>query len=434
MSSPDPISGKTAESAQETVSDGYGVLKIPDFRIYLIARFIASLGQQMLIVAVDWEIYERTHSALALGFVGLTQMIPMFLCTLPAGHLADNFARKKIIMAMTAVMAVCSLGLALVSAFSAPVFLMYLCLFTAGVARTFMWPASAAFLPQIVSRQNFPRAVNWSSSTFHLSSVLGPTVCGALIAMTGHAKLIYALNSAAGFTCFALYFFIRSRHEVMKREPMSLASFATGFKFVYSNKIVLSTLTLDLFAVLLGGATALMPIYAKDILHVGAEGLGLLRAALPVGALLCAMTLAHLPPIQKAGRTLLWSVIGFGLATIVFGLSKNFWLSFLMLFICGATDNVSIVVRHTLVQMLTPDEKRGRVSAVNSLFIGTSNELGGFESGTVAHFFGTVFSVVSGGIGTILVVLAVGWIWPEIRKYGRLDQIPQPTATNTEKT
>jgi MFS family permease len=427
MDSPGSVPGKAA-SAQATATDArYGVLKIPDFRLYLIGRFIASLGQQMLTVAVDWEIYERTGSALALGLVGLTQMIPMFLCTLPAGHVADNFNRKSIILAMIWLGAISSLGLALVSALQAPVFWMYLCLFTAGTARTFMWPASAAFLPQIVSRQNFPRAVNWSTSTFHLSSVIGPAAGGALIALTGRPMIVYALNAAAALICFALFLFIRSRHEVLKKEKMSLASFATGFKFVYSNKIILSTITLDLFAVLLGGATALLPIYAKDILHGGPEGLGLLRAALPIGSLLCAMVLAHIPPIQKAGRTLLWAVIGFGAATIVFGLSKNFWLSWLMLFICGATDNVSIVVRHTLVQMLTPDEKRGRVSAVNSLFIGTSNELGGFESGTVAHFLGPVFSVVSGGIGTILVVLAVGWVWPEIRRYGRLDQIPPPS-------
>jgi MFS family permease len=431
MSSPGATSGNTA-SAQPNVSDSaYGVLKIPDFRLYLIARFIASLGQQMLTVAVDWEIYERTNSKLALGMVGLTQMIPMFLFTLPAGHLADNFDRKRIIMGMTGVMAICSLGLALVSGLNGPVFWMYICLFIAGAARTFMWPASAAFLPQIISRKNFPRAVNWSSSTFHLSSVLGPTVCGVLIAAVGHAMIIYLLNGLAAFACFVFYFFIRAQHEVLKKEKMSVNSFVTGFKFVYSNKIIFSTITLDLFAVLLGGATVLFPVYAKDILHVGVQGLGILRSALPVGSLVCAMMLAHLPPIQKAGRTLLWSVIGFGVATIVFGLSKDFWLSFVMLFICGATDNVSIVVRHTLVQMLTPDEKRGRVSAVNSLFIGTSNELGGFESGTVAHFFGPVFSVVSGGIGTIIVVLVVGWIWPEMRNYGRLDQIPPPPSTNS---
>jgi MFS family permease len=202
---------------------------------------------------------------------------------------------------------------------------------------------------------------------------------------------------------------------------MTLSSLAAGFKFVFDSPIILGTITLDLFAVLLGGATALLPIYAKDILRSGPSGLGILQAALPGGSLLCSLILAHRPPLQKAGQALLWAVIIFGIATIIFGLSRWFWLSFVMLFICGAVDNISVVVRHTLVQLLTPDEKRGRVSAVNSLFIGTSNELGGFESGFVAHLTTPVFSVVSGGMGTILVVIAVALIWPQIRKYGRLD-------------
>jgi len=208
---------------------------------------------------------------------------------------------------------------------------------------------------------------------------------------------------------------------VVLKEKMSLKSLVVGFKFVFASPIILGIITLDLFAVLLGGATALLPVYAKDILQAGPTGLGLLQAALPLGSLLCALILAHRPPLQKAGRTLLRAVAGFGLATIVFGFSRWFWFSFLTLFLCGAMDNVSVVVRHTLVQLLTPDEKRGRVSAVNSLFIGTSNELGGFESGFVAYLASPVFSVVSGGLGTILVVLAVALIWPEIRKFGRLD-------------
>jgi MFS family permease len=194
-----------------------------------------------------------------------------------------------------------------------------------------------------------------------------------------------------------------------------------GFKFVFANPIILGTITLDLFAVLLGGATALLPVYAKDILKVGPTGLGFLQAALPAGSLLCALVVAHRPPLQKAGRAMLLAVAAFGVATVAFGLSHWFWFSLLTLFVCGAVDNISVVVRHTLVQLLTPDEKRGRVSAVNSLFIGTSNELGGFESGLAAYWFGPVFSVVAGGVGTILVVLAVAAIWPEIRKYGRLD-------------
>jgi MFS family permease len=232
---------------------------------------------------------------------------------------------------------------------------------------------------------------------------------------------VYAANTAASLLCLALMSLIRRKHLVAAKEKMTLRSLIVGFNFVFANRIILGTITLDLFAVLLGGATTLLPVYAKDLLHSGPAGLGLLQAALPLGSLLCALVLAHRHPMQRAGRTLLWAVGIFGVTTIAFGISRSFWFSFVMLFVCGAVDNISVVVRHTLVQLLTPDEKRGRVSAVNSLFIGTSNELGGFESGTVAHWFGPVFSVVSGGIGTILVVIAVALIWPEIRKYGRLD-------------
>ncbi|HYS46030.1 MAG TPA: MFS transporter, partial [Rhizomicrobium sp.] len=297
----------------------------------------------------------------------------------------------------------------------------YSCLFAAGTARTFLWPASSAFLPQLVSRENFSKAVTWSSGSFHLSSVAGPAAGGALIALTHHAATVYALNAAAALICLALIGLVRRRHAVAAKEEMTLSNLIAGFRFVFASRIILGTITLDLFAVLLGGATTLLPVYAKDILRVGPTGLGFLQAALPAGSFLCALVVAHRRPLQKAGRSLLWAVTGFGLATIAFGLSRWFWLSFLMLFLCGAVDNISVVVRHTLVQLLTPDQKRGRVSAVNSLFIGTSNELGGFESGLVAHLVTPLFSVVSGGIGTILAVLCVAVIWPEIRKYGRLD-------------
>jgi MFS family permease len=401
--------------------DPYAVLRNRDVVLYLIARFVTSLGQQMLTVAVGWELYERTHSALALGLVGLTQMGPMVLFTLPAGHVADNHERKRIILVMTLAILFASLGLTLISAFQADVFWIYCCLFAAGVARTFLWPASSAFLPQLVSRQEFSRVVTWSSGSFQLSSVVGPAAGGALIALTHHAAPVYAANVAAGLIGFVLISLVSRRHVVAAKERMTLGSLAAGFRFVFANGVIFGTITLDMFAVLLGGATALLPVYAKDILHAGPSGLGVLQAALPTGSLLCALYLAHRPPLQKAGRAMLWSVAVFGLATIGFGISRWFWLSFGMLGLCGAVDNVSVVVRHTLVQLLTPDEKRGRVSAVNSLFIGTSNELGGFESGFVAHLLGPVFSVVSGGVGTILVVLGVAAIWPEIRKYGRLD-------------
>lgn len=423
--SPDTL----AAPARPLTSDPYAVLRNRDLVLYLIGRLVASLGQQMLTVAVGWELYERTSSALALGLVGLTQMVPMVLLTLPAGHVADNHDRKRIVILMSFVIACASLGLTFISASRAPVGWIYFCLFVAGTARTFLWPASAAFLPHLVSRQDFSRAVTWSSGTYQLSSVIGPAAGGAIIALAHHllgadtasAAPVYALDAAAALLCLTSMSLIRRRHVVAVKEEMTITNLIVGFKFVFASPVVLGTITLDMFAVLLGGATALLPIYARDILHAGPSGLGFLQAALPSGSLLCALLLAHRRPLQKAGRAMLWAVAGFGLSTIVFGLSRWFWLSFLMLFICGIVDTISVVVRHTLVQLLTPDEKRGRVSAVNSLFIGTSNELGGFESGFVAYLFGPIISVVAGGIGTILVVVAVALLWPQIRRYGRLD-------------
>lgn len=401
-------------------SSPYEVLRNRDFLLYLIGRFVASFGQQMLTVAVGWELYERTHSALALGMVGLMHMIPMFAFTLVAGHVADNFDRRKTILWMLGLMIVASGGLAVASKLQAPIPWTYACIFLAGTARTFLWPASSSFMPQLVPRILFPRAVTWNTGTFHLSAVSGPAAGGAVIALTGAATPVYLIDAVAAATCLVLVALLRARHVVSQREPFTLRSMAVGFRFVFATPIILGIITLDMFAVLLGGATSLLPVYAKDILHVGPAGLGVLQAALPVGALGCSFAIAHLPTFRKAGRTLLWSVVIFGVATILFGLSRNFFFSLAMLVVCGASDNVSVVVRHTLVQLLTPDEKRGRVSAVNALFIGTSNELGGFESGVVAHALGPIFSVISGGIGTLIVVAAVAWKWPEIRRYGKL--------------
>ena len=416
-----PLPEPMPSSAGPADDQPYAILRNRDFSLYLIARFIAALGQQMLTVAVGWELYERTHSSLNLGLVGLTQMVPMLMFILPAGHVADNYDRKRTILGMVFLATLSSMGLTLISLWHADVVWIYCCLLAAGVARTFLWPASQSFLPQLVPRRSFSRAVTWNTGAFHLSSVLGPAAGGALIALTNKATAVYAINTVSTLICLGLIALVRHRRAVTPREDMTLVNLLAGFKFVYRTKIVLGTITLDMFAVLLGGATALLPVYAKDILQAGPKGLGILQAALPLGSVVSAFYLAHRPPLQKAGRALIWSVTVFGLATVVFGFSRVFWLSFGMLFVCGVADNVSVVVRHTLVQLLTPDPMRGRVSAVNSLFIGTSNELGGFESGTVAHLLGPVFSVVSGGVGTILVVFAVALIWPEIRKYGRLD-------------
>lgn len=421
MSETRPVPDSEEAPGSGDSHDPYGVLKNRDFLLFLIGRFIASFAQQALAVTVGWEIYERTGSKLALGIVGLVQMVPMFLFIFPAGHVADNYNRKRIIFWMQLLFAGACAGLTWVSYFQAPVFWMYCCLFVMGMARTYLWPASSSFMPQLVPRQQFPKVVTWISGSFQVSAVTGPVAGGLLVAFTHGAVWVYAFNFVAAIVCAAMIGMVRTHHSVATKEKMSLKSVAAGLKFVYHNKIILGSITLDLFAVLLGGASALLPVYAKDILHVDAKGLGWLQAALPLGSVLMSVILVHRPPLQKAGRTLLWSVAGFGLATIGFGFSTLFWVSFLMLFICGVTDYISVVVRHTLVQLLTPDEMRGRVSAVNSLFIGTSNQMGEFESGMVANWFGSVFAVVSGGVGTIIVVAVAAWIWPEIRKYGRLD-------------
>jgi MFS family permease len=410
----------------------YAILRNRDLRLYLIGRLVAIIGQQMLATAVGWELFHRTHSVMKLGLVGLTQVVPMIFFTLPAGHVADNYNRKRIITLMTLLMAASSLGLTLISWYQVNVVWMYACLFVAGATRTFATAATASFLPALVDRKDFSRAVNWNATTFQLSSIIGPTVAGWLIWYAGRRAFpVYAINVCASLIFCAMMTQIHTHHVVAVREKMSFKTLLTGFDFVFANKIILGIITLDMFAVLLGGATALLPVYADLILDVGSRGLGLLQAALPIGAVVCTFILAHRPPIQKAGHSMLLAVAAFGVATIGFGVSRWFWVSFLMLFICGAVDNISVVVRHTLVQLLTPDEKRGRVSAVNNLFIGTSNEMGEFESGTVAQLFGpaigntvamgTVISVVAGGFGTIAVVIAIALIFPQIRKYGRLD-------------
>jgi MFS family permease len=430
--------------------NAYAVLKNPDFFRYLIGRFTASVGQQMLVVAIDWELYKRTNSALALALVGLSMMVPMIVCTIPAGHFADTFNRKKIILISTLIVGVASLVLTLLSFFAAPVYWIYICLAVLGAARTFLWPASAAFVTGLVPREQFSRAVTFNSGAFQLSSVLGPALFGAVIALTpqadklGTAWSVYAFNVLASLLCFALVVPIKHMHKTRAAEPVSARSLVEGFRFVYQNKIILGIITLDLFAVLLGGTVAILPIYQQNVFHVGPGGLGWLRDSMAIGAVICALIIASRPRLQKAGRTMLLCVTIFGVTTILFGVANQncfggtlpnvfwFWFSFAMLALAGAVDNISVVVRQTLVQILTPDEKRGRVSAVNSLFIGTSNELGGFRSGLVAYLFtktsflgdaaatGAIVSTVTGGIGTILVVIVVAWVWPDIRKYGKL--------------
>ncbi len=412
----------SSEVEQSTRHDPYRALRFRDFRFLLVGQFITSFGSQMLSYAIGWELWLRTHNELALGLVGLVQIIPVVLISLPAGHVADHYNRKRIVVLAQLLLAGCSLGLALLSYTAGPLFLIYLCLFGIGVARSFYSPAASTLLPQTVPPEVFTSAATWNSTAWQLASILGPAFAGGLVALTSDVTLIYLLDALSGLSFLYLISQIKGRELALSRsKAATLDSLKEGIRFIRSTKVILAAITLDMFAVLFGGAVALLPVYATDILKVGAEGLGIMRAAPSVGALIMALTITRLPPFQRAGRTLLLAVAGFGVATIIFGLSTSFWLSVLMLATLGALDNISVVIRSTLMLTWTPDEMRGRTSAVNSIFIGASNELGSFESGLTAWLFGTVPAVVFGGIGTIIVVLAVARIWPQMDTLKTLD-------------
>ena len=411
--------------------DPYAPLRLVHYRRYLLGGILASAAAEMQVVALGWELYERTSSATALGLVGLAMFLPMLLLTLPAGHMADRVSRQKLMVASQGLMACASLGLAALSYWKGPVPLAYAALATAGLASAIGRPARGAILRQLVPDHLVGTAVTWNSSGWQFASVAGPALGGVVIAVTGGATWAFLLAFLFGLGVIGLFGSLRPTEIERSTEPISLESLLAGLRFVRRTELLLATMTLDLFAVFLGGAVALLPVYAKDILRIGPVGLGWLRAAPSAGAVVMALTLAHRPLTARAGPAMLWAVGGFGAATIGFGLSRNPYLSFLFLMATGALDMVSVVVRSTLNQVLTPDSMRGRVGAVNSIFIGSSNELGGFESGMTARWFGPVASVVGGGVGTILVVLAVTFGLPGLRRLGSLtDQVspdkPEP--------
>ncbi len=405
--------------------DPYQALRFADYRLLLTGNLIAFIGSQMLTLAIGWELYERTSSALDLGLVGLVQVIPVLALVLVTGHVADRYDRKKIVMLSQLVLVGASLGLTVLAYAHGPLIGIYGLLLIMGIGTAFNGPASRTLTPEVVPEWAFENAATWSSSSLQVASVVGPALGGVIIALFGTTLLIYVLNAVAATTYVVLLLFVRggqaSDHRSSKRrEPPTLRSLGEGIGFLQRTPIVLAVITLDLFAVLFGGATTLLPIYARDILHVGPSGLGWLRAAPSIGALCMAFYLAHRPPMKRAGVTFILAVAGFGVATIVFGLSQSFGLSLLMLFALGGLDNISVIVRNTLTLLRTPNEMRGRVAAINGLFISASNQLGGFESGLTAQLFGPVLSVVGGGIGTIVVVALAAWIWPELRRLGTL--------------
>jgi MFS family permease len=409
---------------------GHVAFHYPNFVNYTVARFFIVVALEMLSVAVGWQVYAITNRPLDLGYVGLAQFAPGFVLFLFAGHAADLFDRRKLLTCCYAGYGLCS-ALLLAISWRAPqsVHLIYVVLVLVGVSRSFSFPVSRAILPHLVPEEHFSNAVAWNASSGQVANIAGPALGGIAYALFHGPETVYALALAVSILSIILTLRIRPlptspekemAGRVMEKEPVSLRTVLAGFRFIWEKKLILGSISLDMFAVLLGGAAALLPVYAKTILHTGPWGLGLLRSAPGVGAALMAIVVAHRPIHRRAGPIMLLSVAAFGVFTIVFGISHNLILSLVTLFLTGAADMVSVIIRATLIQVATPDEMRGRVNAVDMLFIGVSNELGEFESGLTAQWFGTVPAVVLGGVGTLLVIATWTWLFPELRKADQL--------------
>jgi MFS family permease len=401
--------------------DSLAAFRHPGVLRFCLGRLFSSMAAVIMSVAVGWELYERTGSAFALGLTGLVELLPVLVLALPAGVAADRLPRRTLAIAAHLMLALCALALAALAYYAGPVALYYVVLFFVGVAIAFRNPSVSSMLPQLVPPRDFANANAWMSSIYEIASMAGPALGGLLIAASGSAAFAFAATTVAHLFFVAVLFTLPQLPAVSTgKAARGLDDMLAGLRFVARTRVFLAAISLDLFAMMFGGAIALLPMFAKDILHVGPVGLGWLRAAPSLGAFVMAVIQLRLPPWQRPGRVLLVVVVGFGLSTIGFGLSESFALSFAMLFLSGVFDNVSVVIRSTLEQTLTPDAMRGRVSAVHYVFIDLSNKLGAFESGSVAALFGAVFSVVSGGAVTLLVVALVALAFPELARLAPL--------------
>lgn len=374
------------------------------------------LGQQMLGIVVAWDVYRITHSALQLGNIGLAQVLPVFLFTFITGHIADRYDRRRTVVITQLSAAAVGLILALSGEFRS-VWMIYSCLFLIATARAFQWPVTSSMLPQTVPVEHLTNAISWNGSAREFATMAGPAIGGIVIAAFGSEPVYFG---QAIFSLISAYCFSKVEVPAHSTETLPQPGWRgtlEGLRFVWNEKVVLAAMSLDLFAVLFGGARALLPIYAQDILHAGARGLGWLEAAPAVGAGLMSVALAHFGTISKAGRVMLWSVAAFGVGTIVFAVSENLWLSLTALFLIGAFDAISVVLRLSMVQMRTPTHLRGRVSAVNALFISSSNQWGAVESGVAAALMGVVRSVVFGGVMTLAVVGGIAWKAKALREW-----------------
>ncbi len=406
------------------MSNAFSILQLPNFRNYVLSRLALNFGVNMLSTVVFKQVFDITKDELSLGLVGLSEFLPFAAVILYAGYLTDRLNQKYIIQICNIVYMLCATALFLLTTQFSHLLQIYgvtpilMIMFVVGILRGFLSPAQSAFMVRLIPRELFPEAAVWHTITWHLSSIVAPALAGLLLAYWKSPAEVYLLTASLAFLNVCLLFFI---HPLPNTEPKKQQkegigkSVGEGLRFVFNNQIILGSLALDMFAVLFGGAVAVLPAFAEKILLTDDFGYGLLRAAPAVGALLMGLVMAGKPPRLGAGRKLLFAVAGFGVCTVVFALSSNFWLSLLALAGTGAFDNVSMVIRGSIVPLFTPEAMRGRVSAVNGLFIGSSNELGAFESGVAAWAFGLVPSVVVGGFMTLLVVAVTWYKAPKLR-------------------
>ena len=407
------------DSAVKT--DAYAALKIKDFRYFLFARFVLSLAIQMQSAIVGWQVYSYTKDAFSIGLIGIAEAIPFIAVALFGGHFADILNRKKIIVYCDILYLISSVVLLLLTfkfsylITSYGVITIYSIIFFTGIARGFIFPSQTALMAQIVPRELYANSSAWNSSMFHIAMVSGPAIGGLLIGFFGINVAYFAVVTLI-FISLVLYLNVKSRPTPQKIKKESLfESLGSGIKFVFNNQVILGALSLDMFAVLFGGAVAMLPIFASEILKVGAEGFGFLRAAPAAGAVFMSLFLAHNPPMKNSGKKLLFCVAGFGLCIIVFAISRNFYLSLFLLALSGMFDNVSVIIRQTIIQLYSPDDMRGRIASVNSVFIGSSNEIGSFESGLAARLIGLIPSVIFGGTMTLIISVITAKIAPKLR-------------------
>ena len=410
--------------AENLARAGRVAFTYPDFSLYQLARFFIVAGLEMQSVAVGWQIYEITKRPLDLGLVGLAQFAPGILLFLVSGHAADHFDRRKMMIACYAGFGTCS-TLLLISALRGihAVYPIYVVVVLMGIVRAFYNPVARAVLTQIIPEHDLPSAIAWNSSIFQGATILGPSLGGLVYALSKGPGAVYVMSTLTAIGAMISMGKIKLRVSARPREKLRLDTIFAGIHYIFEKKIILGSISLDLFAVLLGGAAALLPIFAREILLTGPWGLGLLRAAPAIGAGGMALLLAYRPLRRRAGATMLWCVAGYGVSTILFGISRSLILSMVALGLVGALDMVSVVVRASLVQISTPDEMRGRVNAVDMIFIGASNEVGQFESGLTAQWLGAVRAVVLGGIGTLIVTSLWAWSFPELRRVEKLTSV-----------